>query len=119
MSQDLDVSRPPSQGWSRRKLLASAGIGAAVVGVGFGATAPAADAVTTTNDYFSVLFYGATGNGTTDDTAAVQAAITAAQTQGGTVYFPAGKYLLKGTGTQLLLVSSQVRLLGDGNSSYL
>jgi hypothetical protein len=38
------------------------------------------------------LAYGATGNGSTDDTTAVQAAITAAGVHGGTVYFPDGTY---------------------------
>lgn len=38
--------------------------------------------------------YGATGNGATDDTAAVQAAITAVQNAGGgTLFFPEGSYL--------------------------
>lgn len=37
--------------------------------------------------------YGATGNGSTDDTAAIQAAITAATGTGGTVYLPPGTYL--------------------------
>lgn len=44
---------------------------------------------------FSVKDHGATGNGTTDDTAAVQAAIDAAEaanTRGATVWFPAGVY---------------------------
>ena len=40
---------------------------------------------------FNVKAYGAAGNGTTDDTAAIQAAINAAGA--GTVYFPAGTYL--------------------------
>jgi hypothetical protein len=38
---------------------------------------------------FNVMFYGAVGNGSTSDTAAIQAAITAAGV-GGTVEFPAG-----------------------------
>ena len=43
---------------------------------------------------FNVQYYGATGNGTTDDTTAVQNAINAAnQAGGGVVYFPAGTYL--------------------------
>jgi hypothetical protein len=40
---------------------------------------------------FNVRTYGARGNGTTDDTAAIQAAIDAAGQ--GTVYFPPGTYL--------------------------
>lgn len=44
---------------------------------------------------FSVQNYGATGNGTTDDTLAVQRAVNAACVAGGgTVYFPKGTYLL-------------------------
>lgn len=39
---------------------------------------------------FNVKAYGAAGNGSTDDTAAIQAAINAARA--GTVYFPAGIY---------------------------
>ncbi len=36
--------------------------------------------------------YGAIGNGTTDDTAAIQAAITAASTTGRSVFVPPGRY---------------------------
>lgn len=36
--------------------------------------------------------FGAKGNGSTDDTAAIQAAFNRAGTTGGTVYFPAGTY---------------------------
>ena len=44
--------------------------------------------------YFNVKEYGATGNGTTLDTDAMNNAITrAAETGGGTVFFPAGTYL--------------------------
>jgi len=50
--------------------------------------------------YFNVKAYGALGNGTTDDSAAIASAISAANTAGGgTVFFPAGTYL---TGTQLI-----------------
>jgi hypothetical protein len=43
-------------------------------------------------DLVSVKDFGATGNGTTDDTAAIQAAINLACTYGGNVYLPAGTY---------------------------
>lgn len=44
---------------------------------------------------FNVKAYGATGNGSTDDSSAVQAAINAATAAGGgTVYFPSGTYRL-------------------------
>jgi len=49
---------------------------------------------------FNVKAYGASGNGTTDDTASIQHAVDAALSAGGgIVYLPAGKYLLKGTVT--------------------
>ncbi|WP_246560513.1 glycoside hydrolase family 55 protein [Kitasatospora kifunensis] len=44
-------------------------------------------------DWVNVKTYGATGNGTTDDTAALQAALSAAPA-GGTVYLPPGTYLV-------------------------
>lgn len=56
--------------------------------------------------------YGATGNGVTNDRPAIQAAIDAAHAAGGgTVFFPAGTYLLDGTS---LLVSRIVTLTGSG-----
>ena len=41
---------------------------------------------------FNVMAYGAHADGVTDDSAAVERAITAANKVGGTVYFPAGTY---------------------------
>jgi hypothetical protein len=64
-----------------------------------------------TGDFFNVKSFGATGDGTTDDSAAINAAIDAATgVGGGTVYFPYGTYRL------LSAISSLndrgVRLLG-------
>lgn len=41
--------------------------------------------------------FGAVGNGTTDDTAAIQAAINQVKASGGTVFFPAGRYRITST----------------------
>lgn len=46
----------------------------------------------------NVLDYAATGNGVTNDTAAIQSAIDATPT-GGYLYFPAGVYMIAATGT--------------------
>lgn len=48
---------------------------------------------TSSSDY-DVKLHSATGNGTTDDAAAIAAAITASQPAGGLLYFPAGTYRL-------------------------
>lgn len=48
-------------------------------------------------EVFDVMAYGAKGDGTGDDAAAVNAAITAAPSGGGVVYFPAGTYRLDST----------------------
>ena len=56
-----------------------------------------------TSPFFNVTDFGATGNGTTDDTAAIVAAIAAAAPAsslartGNTVYFPAGTYMVTST----------------------
>ncbi len=53
--------------------------------------------------------YNATGDGVTDDTAAIQAAIDAAEASGGTVYCPAGTYKL----TASLDGNDDLVLVGD------
>jgi hypothetical protein len=60
---------------------------------------PSADVIYPANSgVFNVRSFGAAGNGTTDDTAAIQATVVAAGAhQGGVVYVPAGTYLVSDT----------------------
>jgi len=60
---------------------------------------------------FSVLDYGADNTGATDSTAAIQAAINAAQAGGGIVLLPAGVYRCDGI---LAVTQSGVVLRGEG-----
>lgn len=75
-------------------------------------------AVTTTvqaklRERISVKDFGAIGNGTTDDTTAIQAAITYAGSVGSgqDIYFPRGVYRIT---APLTLTSDNVRLIGQG-----
>lgn len=64
---------------------------------------------------YNVRYLGAVGNGTTDDLAAIQAAINAAQTAGGgIVYFPRGTYLVSGRPT---ITGSNIIVRGVGSGS--
>ncbi len=56
----------------------------------------------------NVTSKGATANDSTDDTAAIQAAINQVGTSGGSVYFPAGKYI-----SGILKVPSNITIFGD------
>lgn len=62
-------------------------------------------------DTVSVKDFGAVGDGVTDDTAAIQATITAVGINGGCVYFPKGTYKIT---SQLVIYDSNIRLVGDG-----
>lgn len=64
----------------------------------------------------NVLDFGALGNGVSDDTAAIQAAIDSVATNGGTVLFPAGKTYVVATSLSVLEKSS-VCLVGEGNAT--
>lgn len=61
---------------------------------------------------FNVVAYGAVGNGVTDNTAAIQAAINATQSAGGgEIFFPPGIYRCNGT---LNVTNSNIALVGSG-----
>ena len=69
---------------------------------------------------FNVNAFGAKGDGTTDDTDAIQKAVDAAgnfsrgnANKGGIVYLPAGAYVVSKT----LLVSQAVKIFGRGQAT--
>lgn len=68
---------------------------------------------TAERQFLSVKDYGATGNGSTDDSAAIQAAINAAKTANKSVYFPEGTYLISTLGVQ----SGRLFMFGTGNAT--
>ena len=62
----------------------------------------------------NVKDYGATGNGTNDDAAAIQATINLLPATGGTVYLPAGNYKLTASLTVPATILTGFRLTGAG-----
>ena len=64
---------------------------------------------------YSVKAYGAKGDGSTNDTAAIQAAINAAQTAHGTVFVDTGTYNV----TAPLNITSEISFVGTGDGSQL
>ena len=73
--------------------------------------------------YLNVMDFGAKGNGVTDDTAAIQAAINYAEASATppsaapgvvTVYFPFGLYML----SSALTVTKSLSFVGEGHSEY-
>jgi hypothetical protein len=70
----------------------------------------------------SVMDFGAVGDGVTDDTAAIQLAITAAYAQEQALYFPAGTYLVTSTITMGNNVTDAAKFcyfFGDGRNSVI
>ncbi len=83
------------------------------------------------NHYHSVIDYGATGDGVTDDRAAFISTIAAAKASGAKVFIPPGTYKLSkyidiagvkglhifGSGAKILYQSADVSLVGDGTAA--
>lgn len=65
-------------------------------------------------DWFNAKDYGAVGDGSTDDTTAINAAITAAIATGGVVYFPSGKYKITSALSASLSSGKNVAFIGQG-----
>lgn len=66
------------------------------------------------NDYINVKDFGAVGDGVTDDTVALQAAITAGNSAGGfkpAVYLPAGRYKIS---SPIHIALQYLKITGDG-----
>jgi parallel beta-helix repeat protein len=94
--------------------LANTGVTTAGAGlVGFrnaDASSVARTVLSKLRDAVSVKDFGAAGDGATDDTAEIQAALDAVPAVGGCVYFPAGTYVVSAP----LVVDSNTVLVGDG-----
>lgn len=69
-------------------------------------------------DIINVKDYGAVGNGVTDDTAAIQLALTAAGagTYGSAIYFPSGNYLVSAA-LNIPTTSVGIKIYGAGRST--
>lgn len=91
----MNQENPPI---SRKNLLAAIGAGVGIAGVSLISAGSAPALASPPNDWENVkIDHGATGDGTTDDTAAIQAAVNAAASSGSLVYFPPGSYKVVGT----------------------
>lgn len=67
------------------------------------------------NGFISVKDFGAKGDGVTDDTDAIQAAINYTAPLGNTLYFPTGTYIVNDRGAgYCLLIQYPIQILGAG-----
>lgn len=105
-----------SGGVTDTQVSASAAIAGTKISPNFGSQNIVTTGVSTANnfqDIYNVKFYGATGDGTTDDTVSIQAALTAVPSAGGRVYLPTGTYLISAT----LTPKSNTYIYGDASGT--
>ncbi|MDR3591504.1 MAG: glycosyl hydrolase family 28-related protein [Negativicutes bacterium] len=89
-------------------------------------TTTATTTTTTTTSNVNVTSYGAKGDGVTNDTAAIQAAINAIPATGGTVVIPAGTYMidavksinLKSNVTLQMSPTTTLKAISNSSTSY-
>jgi hypothetical protein len=101
----------------------AASSGSSLVGfIQAGTGAVATTVQTKLRESVSVKDFGATGDGTTNDTAAIQLAVTAAYAQQKALYFPSGTYLMASTITMGNNTTDAARFcyfFGDGKDSII
>lgn len=117
---DATPGEPTHAGTTRRSFLGKA-VGAAGAVAASAAVAVAEAAKSTPaqapsapeRGLYNVRDYGARGNGSTDDTAAIRSAIAAAQQNkyGGVVFLPVGQYVVT---APLVITRSDILILGEG-----
>src|SRR5450756_761860 len=76
---------------------------------------PASSSTPTFGATLNVRSFGATGNGDTNDSVAVQNAVNQAAAAHGTVYLPAGTYLC----STPIELADHVRVRGEGDASWI
>lgn len=70
--------------------------------------------------YMNVKWFGAKGDGTTEDMAFIQKALDMAFARGGgTVFFPKGTYIVSPSGSLRINLRNDVHLLGEGTGSVI
>ncbi len=118
-NDDPFLDKPGKARTSRRDFLgkaAGAAAASAVVvgGVESAGAAPAQAPSASERGFYNVRDYGARGDGSADDTAAIRSAIAAAQQNayGGVVYLPVGQYVVT---APLVVTRSDILILGSGS----
>ncbi|WP_158301609.1 glycosyl hydrolase family 28-related protein [Paenibacillus mesophilus] len=70
--------------------------------------------------YLNVKWFGAKGDGASDDMAFIQKALDTANARGGgTVFFPKGTYIVSPSGSTRINLRNDVHLLGEGTSAVI